>query len=201
MMMFLAIKNDMQNSFRPLSRGPFFNSISISVIRCIIRRRFRPLSRGPFFNNNTNASPEVHYGGFVPFLGDFFSITTLTQAQKFTMGVSSPFLGTFFQLQILLRGESKRHPVVFVPFLGDLFSIACLRSPSPSALASTLAAGMGDRFIRHSPSEMKCRFSQSGRASAGICNEKIEMRNGGAAHKNMEPPRRFETSDFLVSQT
>ena len=141
------------------------------------------------------------------------------------MGVSSPFLGTFFQLQILLRGESKRHPVVFVPFLGDLFSItriavvtvfpalvfvpflgdlfsiACLRSPSPSALASTLAAGMGDRFIRHSPSEMKCRFSQSGRASAGICNEKIEMRNGGAAHKNMEPPRRFETSDFLVSQT
>ena len=90
---------------------------------------------------------------------------------------------------------------VFVPFLGDFFSIACLRSPSPSALASAFAAGMGDRFIRHSPSEMKCRFSQAGRASAGICNEKIEMRNGGAAHKNMEPPRRFETSDFLVSQT
>ena len=27
------------------------------------------------------------------------------------------------------------------------------------------------------------------------------MRNGGAAHKNMEAPRRFETSGFLVSQT
>ena len=32
---------------------------------------------------------------------------------------------------------------VFVPFLGDFFSIACLRSPSPSALASAFAAGMG----------------------------------------------------------
>ena len=138
---------------------------------------FRPLSRGPFFNEQTMETlirfiAEV----FVPFLGDLFSIHS-----------------EYF----LYQHES----LVFVPFLGDLFSIACLRSPSPSALASTLAAGMGDRFIRHSPSEMKCRFSQSGRASAGICNEKIEMRNGGAAHKNMEPPRRFETSDFLVSQT
>ena len=33
--------------------------------------------------------------------------------------------------------------VVFVPFPGDFFSIACLRSPSPSALASAFAAGMG----------------------------------------------------------
>ena len=33
---------------------------------------------------------------------------------------------------------------VFVPFLGDFFSIACLRSPSPSALASAFAAGMGE---------------------------------------------------------
>ena len=35
---------------------------------------------------------------------------------------------------------------VFVPFLGDFFSIACLRSPSPSALASAFAAGM-DRSL------------------------------------------------------
>ncbi len=95
----------------------------------------------PFRSRSSGVSSE---DVFVPFLGDLFSITTLTQAQKFTMGVSSPFLGTFFQLQILLRGESKRHPVVFVPFLGDLFSIACLRSPSPSALASAFAAGMGE---------------------------------------------------------
>ena len=33
--------------------------------------------------------------------------------------------------------------MVFVPFLGDFLSIACLRSPSPSALASAFAAGMG----------------------------------------------------------
>ena len=32
--------------------------------------------------------------------------------------------------------------LVFVPFLGDFLSIACLRSPSPSALASAFAAGM-----------------------------------------------------------
>ena len=74
---------------------------------------------------------------------------------------------------------------------------------APARLLSRVHSrrGWGNRFIRHSPSEMKCRFSQAGRASAGICNEKIEKRNGGAAHKNMEPPRRFETSDFLVSQT
>ena len=139
--------------------------------------RFRPLSRGPFFNYNR----------------------TQERIEKERHKFSSPFSGTFFQFGG--KVHIKKGFMVFVPFLGDLFSIACLRSPSPSALASTLAAGMGDRFIRHSPSEMKCRFSQSGRASAGICNEKIEMRNGGAAHKNMEPPRRFETSDFLVSQT
>ena len=34
--------------------------------------------------------------------------------------------------------------LVFVPFFGDFFSIACLRSPSPSALASAFAAGMGE---------------------------------------------------------
>ena len=40
--------------------------------------------------------------------------------------------------------EDKKTNVVmvFVPFLGDFFSIACLRSPSPSALASAFAAGM-----------------------------------------------------------
>lgn len=73
---------DMNYKFSSPFSGIFFNSISISVIRCIIRRRFRPLSRGSFFNNNTNASPEVHYGGFVPFLGDFFSITDTTTGRK-----------------------------------------------------------------------------------------------------------------------
>ena len=29
----------------------------------------------------------------------------------------------------------------------------------------------------------------------------LGVRSAGAAHKNMESPRRFETSGFLVSQT
>ena len=53
---------------------------------------------------------------FVPFLGDFLSIKKIA---------SKPIGGN-----------------VFVPFLGDFLSIACLRSPSPSALASAFAAGM-----------------------------------------------------------
>lgn len=56
---------------------------------------------------------------------------------------SSPFSGTFFQYsgeKEYIMYELNR---VFVPFLGDFFSIACLRSPSPSALASAFAAGMG----------------------------------------------------------
>ena len=137
-----------RTSFRPLSRGPFFNQ-QLQKQKMENTTSLRPLSWGlfsispigehshghelqvfvpfledffsiPFRSRSSGVSSE---DVFVPFLGDLFSITTLTQAQKFTMGVSSPFLGNFFQLQILLRGESKRHPVVFVPFLGDLFSI------------------------------------------------------------------------------
>ena len=59
---------------------------------------------------------------------------------KFIM-FSSPFLGTFFQYDVVK--EAKEMEEVFVPFLGDFLSIACLRSPSPSALASAFAAGMG----------------------------------------------------------
>ena len=53
---------------------------------------------------------------FVPFLGDFLSINDCIRYRNFNL--------------------------VFVPFLGDFLSIACLRSPSPSALASAFAAGM-----------------------------------------------------------
>ena len=131
-----------------------------------------------------------------PFLGTFFQLETNMDARKVIVASFRPLSRGLFSMHELSAGEAWQK--VFVPFLGDFFSIACLRNPSPSALASAFAAGMGDRFIRHSPSEMKCRFFQAGRASAGICNEKIEKRNGGAAHKNMEPPRRFETSNFLV---
>ena len=137
--------------FVPFLGDLFSNSDGRATVD-VSDRRFRPLSRGPFFKGANSIWLIASVLVFVPFLGDLFS-----KKERYIM--------------------EQKNGFVFVPFLGDLFSKACLRSPSPSALASAFAAGMGDRFIRHSPSEMKCRFSQSGRASAGICNEKIEMRN------------------------
>ena len=37
-------------SFRPLSRGPFFNAICLATVQSSMAGSFRPLSRGPFFN-------------------------------------------------------------------------------------------------------------------------------------------------------
>ena len=54
-----------------------------------------------------------------------------------------PFLGNLFSIIYRFYGRWGRYEKVFVPFLGNLFSIACLQSPSPSALASAFAAGMG----------------------------------------------------------
>ena len=90
---YLKMERMSRESFRPLSREPFFNPQTQATMRDT-RFRFRPLSRGPFFNND---------------------------------------------LIFDLLDDDR----VFVPFLGDFFSIACLRSPSPSALASAFAAGMG----------------------------------------------------------
>ena len=79
---------------------------------------------------------------FVPFLGDFLSIffcginLNVLKLRK----VFVPFLGDF--LSILYIYSDIYRLSVFVPFLGDFLSIACLRSPSPSALASAFAAGM-----------------------------------------------------------
>ena len=158
---------------------PFPGIFSTYIGAHLSKKQFclRPLSRGPFFNNFVYAGDKTGVHLFSsPFSGTFFNFATRSRTMATSGWFSSPFPGTFFQ------------------------SRAC---EAPARLLSQAHSrrGWGDRFIRHSPSEMKCRFSQSGRTSAGICNEKIEMRNGGAAHKNMEPPRRFETSDFLVSQT
>ena len=66
----------------------------------------------------------------------------------------------------------------FRPLSRGLFFNSVPAKPQPVCSRKRICGGDGgDRFIRHSPSEMKCRFSQAGRASAGICNEKIEMRN------------------------
>ena len=103
--------------FRPLSRGLFFNFLL--MVGKSSRSSFRPLSRGLFFNKRGYHDSRRHFKVFVPSLGDFFSICPATP-------VKTPA------------------PNVFVPSLGDFFSIACLRSPSPSALASAFAAGMGE---------------------------------------------------------
>ena len=78
---------------------------------------------------------------FVPFLGDFFSIKQLDAIMAMLANSFRPLpRGLFFN-----KGDDNHSGcsvAVFVPFLGDFFSIACLRSPSPSALASAFAAGM-----------------------------------------------------------
>ena len=58
------------------------------------------------------------------------------------MDVFVPFLGDFLSI-IYDIAVDRAVDMVFVPFLGDFLSIACLRSPSPSALASAFAAGIG----------------------------------------------------------
>ena len=80
---------------------------------------------------------------FVPFLGDFFSIIVMSLHSIMQHMVFVPFLGDFFSIISISKLPELGKVTVFVPFLGDFFSIACLRSPSPSALASAFAAGMG----------------------------------------------------------
>ena len=63
------------------------------------------------------------------------------ESKGFMGNVFVPFLGDFLSIAgDVVKRQTGR---VFVPFLGDFLSIACLRSPSPSALASAFAAGMG----------------------------------------------------------
>ena len=58
--------------------------------------------------------------------------------------------------------------------------------------------GKGSRF-RVSPSGVPS-FDYVRKRFSGF-NRFRRFNGGGAAHKNMEAPRRFETSGFLVSQT
>ena len=133
--------------------GTFFQFLAGFTVSVPATPCFRPLSWGLSFNNKMIFINDTYTDVFVPFLGDFLSIWRNKMEMKlYKIKFSSPFLGTFFQ------------------------SRAC---EAPARLLSQAHSrrGWGNRFIRHSPSEMKCRFSQAGRASAGICNEKIEMRN------------------------
>ena len=83
--------------FRPLSRGLFFNNVTLNI-GCTTKYGFRPLSRGLFFNKKTGGRKSA-------------------QAEMF----SSPLSGTFFQFAGI--GKDNGGEVVFVPSLGDFFSI------------------------------------------------------------------------------
>ena len=153
--------------FSSPSSGTFFQSELVrSSTQDVARPSFRPLSRGLFFN----LLPFGRYGKseedvFVPSLGDFFSIEREQIETTRYVRFRPLSRGLFFNRDILQnvrhyrdcfrplsRGlffnmsrfeECGKATNVFVPSLGDFFSIACLRSPSPSALASAFAAGMG----------------------------------------------------------
>ena len=156
---------------------------------------------GTFFQYNGDVMKRK--GGrkvFVPFLGDFLSIKREYHDSRKHFGsfrplswglsfniyqgrgashvfsvFSSPFLGTFFQFgPTTITWNSFPFSS---PFLGTFFQSRACEAPARLLSQAHSRRGWGNRFIRHSPSEMKCRFSQAGRASAGICNEKIEMRN------------------------
>ena len=82
---------------------------------------------------------------FVPFLGDFFSISYVDEETAYDAIVFVPFLGDFFSIAIMATIEKSagcfrplsrglffnarcksrfhRRERVFVPFLGDFFSI------------------------------------------------------------------------------
>ena len=128
--------------FRPLSRGLFFNWDSREVI-WLDANVFVP-SLGDFFSIGIDERFPTKAGNvFVPSLGDFFSIIMNVMIEVDFEKVFVPSLGDFFSIRYETR-KHKEKRTVFVPSLGDFFSIACLRSPSPSALASAFAAGMGE---------------------------------------------------------
>ena len=97
---------------------------------------------GDFFQFEMPINKKTAVKVFVPFLGDFFQFALNAKMDTIMAAlVFVPFLGDFFQFMFdeFAIGRIKG---VFVPFLGDFFQLACLRSPRPSALASTFAAGM-----------------------------------------------------------
>ena len=129
---------------RPLSWGLFVNNNFCFFTGNLPRDVFVPFL-GDFLSIKLNYKKlhALYAGVFVPSLGDFWSICLLSTQTIMISSFRPLSWGLFFNCLLLpvhaLHGGHR----VFVPFLGDLFSIACLRSPSPSALASAFAAGMG----------------------------------------------------------
>ena len=164
--------------FRPLSWGLSFNpyastvptsyrdvfvpflgdflSIGHSINGAWLALSFRPLSWGLSFNLVHPANNFVSLFSS-PFLGTFFQLTERRMI-PWEKKVFVPFLGDF--LSICYEGaHTERHERQFSsPFLGTFFQSRACESPARLLSQAHSRRGWGDRFIRHSPSEMKCRF-------------------------------------------
>lgn len=127
--------------------SPFSGIFSTYIGAHLSKRQFclRPLPRGLFFNTEKcMVNLRLWIGKFSsPLSGTFFQLLQVVREGLRHTVVFVPSLGAFFSINHHVYCTSK-YRIVFVPFLGDFFSIACLRSPSPSALASAFAAGMGE---------------------------------------------------------
>ena len=100
----------MEGSFRPLSRGSFFNTPNKAEMTKALKV-FAPFS-GTFFNDGDFALMAWVHEFSSPFLGTFFQFSEISKvtAEKPVKVFSSPFLGTFFQLTAV---------VVFPAFVGS----------------------------------------------------------------------------------
>ena len=110
----------MEGSFRPLSRGSFFNDGDFALMAWV--HEFSSPFLGTFFQWDDLNKGLIQFG-FRP-LSWGLSFNTLEERKEMTVELfSSPFLGTFFQYAEHRNDNKTLH--VFVPFLGDFFSINC----------------------------------------------------------------------------
>ena len=85
----------MEGSFRPLSRGSFFNTPNKAEITKALKV-FAPFS-GTFFNDGDFALMAWVHEFSSPFSGTFFQFIVVPLDGGKDFPFSSPFLGTFFQ--------------------------------------------------------------------------------------------------------
>ena len=103
--------------------GDLFSMMQWSTTGRPTMMSFRPLSRGPFFNGDSMKTTAEHMHEFSsPFSGTFFQSVYECHEWKTCVYVFVPFLGDLFSI-FMMKIHSFMALMVFVPFLGDLFSI------------------------------------------------------------------------------
>ena len=112
--------------FRPLSWGLSFNFLSIlkNRLKCLLSHVFVPFL-GDFLSislSTTTFPPKL--GVFVPFLGDFLSIVVkMDGIAPFIYGFRPLSWGLSFNMRGVVQATFSPSSMVFVPFLGDFLSI------------------------------------------------------------------------------